>query len=287
MSKILVVDDTPMDRILVEGILSRNGLYEVESVENGAIAWSRLSSAADDYVAVVTDLNMPEMNGLELVRAARVGMPSLPVLLITANGSEELAVEALACGAASYVPKKALATQLLDVIEHVLCMSIDCDYQSELSKRMSGVVMRFELESNAELFPALIEMAHQMVASVSHIGVQDAIRLMTAWESALFIALAQTWGIDVSEVQSVRYATPELELPSGILFVEIETSRQQVIFRVRHEGEVIGTEVLTNLAPGDLLDLSKRNFVLLKSFTDEVRYDTVSKTLELIWNRKV
>ena len=57
---------------------------------------------------VLTDLDMPEMNGLELVEAVRRDFPAVPVILMTALGSEEIAVEALQKGAASYVPKRNL-----------------------------------------------------------------------------------------------------------------------------------------------------------------------------------
>ena len=58
---------------------------------------------------VLTDLQMPEMNGLELVVAIRTTYPAIPVILMTAHGSEEIAMEALQKGAASFVPKKNLA----------------------------------------------------------------------------------------------------------------------------------------------------------------------------------
>ena len=58
---------------------------------------------------VLTDLIMPEMNGLELVKAIREHHPFVPVILMTSKGNEEIAVQALQGGAASYVPKSQLA----------------------------------------------------------------------------------------------------------------------------------------------------------------------------------
>ena len=72
---------------------------------------------------VLTDLNMPEMNGLQLVEAARGDFPAVPVVLMTALGSEEIAVEALQKGAASYVPKRNLAQDIADTLDRVVAVA--------------------------------------------------------------------------------------------------------------------------------------------------------------------
>ncbi len=65
---------------------------------------------------VITDLMMPETNGLELVAAVRQLYPQVPVILMTAYGNESIAVEALERGAASYVPKSQQADRLSDTV---------------------------------------------------------------------------------------------------------------------------------------------------------------------------
>ena len=69
---------------------------------------------------VICDLQMPEMNGLELVEAVTREFPAIPVILMTARGSEEIAAEALRKGAASYVPKSRLADNLYDTVNRIL-----------------------------------------------------------------------------------------------------------------------------------------------------------------------
>ena len=93
MQTLLVVDDSRVDRRLVGGLLQKTGEYEVIYAENGRDALQRLELDIPD--AVLTDLHMPELNGLELVQAIKRDYPLIPVLLMTAQGSEELAVEAL------------------------------------------------------------------------------------------------------------------------------------------------------------------------------------------------
>ena len=69
ISKILVVDDSPMERLLVEALLTQNPNYRVELAEHGKQALEMIAVAPPNLV--VTDLFMPEMDGLELVRRAR------------------------------------------------------------------------------------------------------------------------------------------------------------------------------------------------------------------------
>ena len=66
---------------------------------------------------VLTDLDMPRMNGLQLVEAIRRNYPTIPVVVMTALGSEEIAALALAKGAASYIPKAYLEHDVVITLE--------------------------------------------------------------------------------------------------------------------------------------------------------------------------
>ena len=68
---------------------------------------------------VISDLVMPELNGLELIGQVRQNYPLVPVILLTALGNEEIAFEALEQGAASYVPKARQAECLADTVDRV------------------------------------------------------------------------------------------------------------------------------------------------------------------------
>jgi CheY-like chemotaxis protein len=110
MPIILVADDSETDRKLIEGLLRPKLDWIVQFAENGSQAFDMIGEIFPDVV--VTDLQMPEMDGIQLCAEAKVEYPDVPIVLITGKGSEELAVEALDAGAASYVPKSALANSL-------------------------------------------------------------------------------------------------------------------------------------------------------------------------------
>jgi DNA-binding response OmpR family regulator len=129
MPRVLVVDDSPMDRRLAGGILSKNG-FEVAYAEDGRSALAEMASELPSVV--VTDLQMPEMDGLALVAESRRRHPSVPIVIMTAHGSEETALVALRSGAASYVPKRLLAQSLVRTLREILSVTVEPERASTL-----------------------------------------------------------------------------------------------------------------------------------------------------------
>jgi two-component system, NtrC family, response regulator AtoC len=100
-TRILVADDEPNLRRVLVTLLRRDG-YEVVQASNGAEAIEMLSQEID---VVITDLRMPEADGMEVLRSASRGFPQVPVIMITAYGSVGQAVEAIKAGAFDYIEK--------------------------------------------------------------------------------------------------------------------------------------------------------------------------------------
>src|SRR4051794_39865636 len=98
---ILVVDDVAVDRRLVGQLVEKITGLRVLYASNGKEALEMVKRSLP--LAILTDLQMPKMDGLELVEEMRCLHPGIPVVLMTALGSEEIAVEALKSGAASYL----------------------------------------------------------------------------------------------------------------------------------------------------------------------------------------
>jgi CheY-like chemotaxis protein/chemotaxis signal transduction protein len=119
--KVLVVEDSYTVRELQRSILEAAG-YRVETASNGEDGLDRVAS--DDEIAlVITDLEMPEMDGLELTRAirARSEHSSLPVVVVTSLGDEEDRRRGVEAGANAYIVKQAFDQQaLLDIVERLV-----------------------------------------------------------------------------------------------------------------------------------------------------------------------
>ena len=100
MTKVLIIDDEPSLRFAVQEALEAHGL-EVIAAQSAAAALPLL----DEADVVVSDYMMPDMDGMQLLEHVRVANPALPVILVTSQGSERLAVRALKRGAYDYLSK--------------------------------------------------------------------------------------------------------------------------------------------------------------------------------------
>ena len=183
MTTVLVVDDLAFDRQLVGGLLCKDEQVKVEFASDGAEALDRLREHVPDLI--VTDLMMPRVDGLELVVTVRTKYPLVPVVLMTSQGSEDIAVRALQQGAASYVPKRLLATDLVRTARKILSLSA----RERIATRLMGCMSRnesaFVLGNDTALFAPLISYLQE---GLSHMGLcdeNDCTRIGVAMEEAL------------------------------------------------------------------------------------------------------
>jgi len=122
--RLLLVDDNPGDlKLAQEHMRDANLEVLVTTAPDGAAALDLLRRArvagAELPDVVLTDLHMPRMDGLQLVEALHSEFASLPVILMTAFGSEEIAYQSLLKGASSYVPKKDMKDGLVPTLQQI------------------------------------------------------------------------------------------------------------------------------------------------------------------------
>ena len=96
MQRVLVIDDDASLRYTLEAVLSDAG-FEVETADSGEKGIAAFETRGADVV--LTDLAMPEVDGMQVLERLRALDPSVPVLMVTAHGSERLAVAAMKAGA--------------------------------------------------------------------------------------------------------------------------------------------------------------------------------------------
>ncbi len=118
-TKILVVDDFSTMRRIVRNLLKELGFTNVQEAEDGAVALKMLHSDPFDFV--VSDWNMPNMTGIELLRAIRAdaSLKHLPVLMVTAEAKKENIIEAAQAGASGYVVKPFTAATLDEKLKKI------------------------------------------------------------------------------------------------------------------------------------------------------------------------
>ncbi len=118
--KILVVDDFPTMRRIVKTLMKQNGYTNFTEAEDGEQAL-RMLHAEKDYEMVVSDWNMPNMTGLELLKAVRADekLKHLPFLMVTAEAEKENIIEAVKAGVSNYIVKPFTGQALKDKLDKI------------------------------------------------------------------------------------------------------------------------------------------------------------------------
>ena len=289
MANILVVDDSAVDRMLAGRLLQQDSRFAVTFAENGREALAEVRRHSPDVI--VCDLQMPEMNGLELVAAVREEFPSIPVVLMTNRGSEEIAAEALRRGAASYVPKVRLADHLCDTVGRIL-KAADADrMHSRLMHSLEQCDSRFRLRNDPELIEALVSHIQEMLCCVPLGDESERLRVGVAVKHALWIA-HHHGNLEIplngertdDDFQTLanerRHQAPYY---SRSLTVSIHISTSETIFKIGHDGPGIDVSQLPPQLETAAVDRSwLGGFVLIPSVMDDVRYDDSGRTLCLL-----
>jgi two-component system chemotaxis response regulator CheY len=118
--KALVVEDSPTMRQLIVFALRRLRSLHVTEADDGVDALKKLQ--ADTFDILITDINMPMMDGLKLVSLVRnnEAHKDIPIVIITTEGAQEDRQRALALGANAYITKPIQAPQIIDTVKGLL-----------------------------------------------------------------------------------------------------------------------------------------------------------------------
>jgi CheY-like chemotaxis protein/anti-sigma regulatory factor (Ser/Thr protein kinase) len=300
MATILVVDDSAVDRHLVGSMLTkRPGMTAAEKrtglsvgyANNGREALTAIQEAMPDLV--LTDLQMPNMNGLELVEELRSRYPSLPVILMTAQGSEDIAVQALQKGAASYVPKKNLAQDLLETVESILELAGAKRKQEQLlNECWSQTESHFVLSNDLSFIAPLIGHLQENLKRMRVCDENGLIRVAVALREALSNAMLHG-NLEVSSelrakdekayyrlIEERRQQEP---YDDRRVYVSARESRNEANYSVRDEGPGFDpTSVLNPLDQVNLENISGRGLLLIRTFMDEVKHNRQGNEITMV-----
>ncbi len=278
MTTVLVVDDSAVDRQLAGRLLDKNSDWEILYANDGKEGLSQIESHVPDLV--VTDLMMPELNGLELVAAVKSDYPLIPVILMTAGGSEQIAIKALKEGAASYVPKSSLALKLVDTVKRVLAASMKERTNVRLMQRMSNCETVFELENDLDLFPTVVNYLQQVLSSTNAHSEIERLRVGVALEEALLNAYyhgnleveSELREIDHSEYYDLaKKRSKESPYQDRRIHVQATISAGETRFLIRDSGPGFDPSTLPD--PTDPANLERpcgRGLLLMRTFMDDV-----------------
>jgi CheY-like chemotaxis protein len=300
MVRILVVDDSAVDRRLVGALLEKEGGLEVEFAEDGQQAMELVQAQPPDLV--VTDLQMPKMDGLKLVTALRLHHPDVPAVVITAHGSEQIAVRALAEGAASYVAKSQLAERLADTVGDVLSLAAAVLRRERLVRCAVKTELQFELDNDPALIDPLVDVAQQVCGSTGVCDRPDLLRVGVALEEAVKNAIlrgnleidfdqSRDWAKAVKaspEDNPLRTRIAQAPYASRKVFVHLLVNEDEAKISVRDEGPGFDTSAMPKVVdPATLGEERGRGLVLMRSFMDEVSFNDRGNEVTLVKRRAV
>ncbi|MDR0563787.1 MAG: chemotaxis response regulator CheY [Azoarcus sp.] len=120
-TKFLIVDDFSTMRRIVRNLLKELGYTNADEAEDGAVALQKLEAMPSEYQFVVSDWNMPNMDGLTLLQKIRSSaqLKHLPVLMITAEAKKENIIAAAQAGASGYIVKPFTSGTLAEKLEKI------------------------------------------------------------------------------------------------------------------------------------------------------------------------
>lgn len=118
MAKILCVDDAAFMRKVVKDALSKNGYTDLYEAVDGADAVEKFSEIGPDLV--IMDITMPNMDGLEALKAIRAKNPGANVVMCSAMGQEAMVIEAIQSGAKDFIVKPFKPERVLKTVTSIV-----------------------------------------------------------------------------------------------------------------------------------------------------------------------
>ncbi len=166
---LLVADDDPGLRESLERTLTREG-YRVVLASDGRAALERVQAGGVDLI--VTDLRMPGLTGLELLRAAKAIMPDVDVILLTAFGTVEEAVKAMKDGAYDFLTKPFRREQLIKLVDKALERRDLIEQNRALKKQLDDIRAKGQMIGASPSFRRMLTLVEQIADSSATILIQ-------------------------------------------------------------------------------------------------------------------
>lgn len=295
MPLVLVVDDSAVDRRLVGGLLEKGSDLDVQYAKDGLEALQHMEKVEPDVV--LTDMQMPRMDGLKLVKAIGLHHHGVPVVLMTGKGSEDTAVNALEQGAASYVPKSQLGERLVHTVLAVLARSGEDRSYEQLIRCSTFTEFQFVLRNDPTLIDPLVNLVQQIVLGMGLCDTRERLRVGVALEQALLNAMFHgNLELGYDDLQQARenlvrgcgddptaQRCLDPKYRDRRVYVEVRISRDEGRFVIRDEGEGFDVRAIPKSPnPGALVQEGGRGLVLMGTFMDEVFYNDVGNQVTMV-----
>lgn len=294
MPTALIVDDSKVDQRLAGRLLETRSDYSVRYADDGEAALASIDQHPPDVV--ITDLQMPGLSGLDLVRAVRQRYPGVPVVLMTAMGSEGVAAEALRHGASSYVPKKLLSRDLAVTVERILTVTdVKHEHDAVVAcyQRMQST---FELGNEADAANPLVQHLRRDLSRLNWCDQTELMRIGVALDEAISNAINHgnlEGDSTVRETSQQNYldtlAARRTQPPYRDRRVTLDATitPAAVTYIITDEGPGFDPATLPDPTdPANLERVCGRGLLLIRTFMDEVSHNETGNQITMVKRRE-
>lgn len=296
MTKILIVDNSPGERLLAGRLIENpdendeDGELTALYATSGAEALELLKVEHPD--AVVTDLQMRDMDAVALVQQVKSRFPFTPVILMTGDGNERVAAKALRCGAASYVPKNDFAHDLRPTVATVL----EAAYAKRGRRRLMGCLTRTEslyvLENDPALIPHLVGHLKETLAEMTDLDDTTLLRVSIALREAVLNAMEHgnlEMDSNLREDDGPTYhrlceeRRKQKPYCDRRVTLHVRETPDEAIYVIRDEGRGFDPKRLADpCAECNLERASGRGLLLIRTFMTEVRHNKQGNEITMV-----
>ncbi|WP_153557956.1 ATP-binding response regulator [Roseimaritima sediminicola] len=291
MTSILIAEDSPTQATQIRIMLEDAG-YEAVTAADGLLALEALERQRCDVV--LTDLHMPNMNGLQLVEEMRRRYESIPVILITHDGTETIAAEALQKGAASYIPKRFMETALLSTLQGIVELLEAQKSRQQILNTLVESRSKFVLGNNQDLVPILVQHLETDLRTFDYGDETGLFQISMGLTEAVLNAMDHG-NLELSsdlrtdheaymKLRQERCETPPYRDRRVTLTVELTTDQIKMI--VADEGRGFDPSIIPDPTdPENLMRENGRGLMLIYSFMDEVHHNERGNEITMIKHR--
>lgn len=289
MMRILLVNESETDRARIMDLLEKLEC-QVTAVASGRDALGSLDQNPVDLI--ISELFLPEMDGMQLLRRVKELKRVVPVIITTGQGSEETAIKCLARGAAGYLPESLIQRDLKALVTQV--------YERDQSdRRRAGVVrgsceqtLRLTIGNRRSTIPSVVAYLQECIEDFGLFSATEMIRIGITLEECLLNSMIHG-NLEVSSElrerdddaydRLVETRSGELPYRARRLYIEARIHQQGVEFHVRDEGPGFDKDSIPDPVNGDSrYRVSGRGISLMRSFMDGVEYNACGNAVTLI-----
>jgi CheY-like chemotaxis protein len=291
---VLIVDDSPFDRQLVGKLLAqlpKLKLLFADSIQTGMEAIAEQSPSI-----VITDLILPDGEGLEIVKRVREQYPRTIVILMTAYGSEDVAMRALRAGAANYIAKRNITHDLVPTLCQVLETASSRRERARILRSMVRMESVFVLDNDPDLIAAFMKLVQELLAGIGlwdETGlVQVSIALQEAVTNAVFhgnLEVSSEFRQSDDQIfQQLALERRQIEpYRARRVRIHVQLDGDAARFSVSDDGPGFDVSLLNRpVHPEDLSRIGGRGLLLIRTFMDEVTFNVHGNQIIMIKNRE-